>query len=94
MFWWFFVARNVNVSEAPLTTWINSGPGSSSMNCHFQELGPCFVNSDGVAYNNPYSFSNVSDMLFIDQPTQVGNSYLVPIPGYLDRTSGDNPVIS
>lgn len=71
----------------------------------FQELGPCGVDSDGNAYNNPYSWSNASNMvnsksinhyniasppsnqqpqLFIDQPTTVGLSYSIPIPGYQD----------
>ena len=87
IFWWFFEARNGDPSSAPLTTWINGGPGSSSMIGLFQELGPCFVNSDGVAYNNPYSFSNVSNMLFIDQPVTTGLSYSQPVPGYIDAAS-------
>jgi carboxypeptidase C (cathepsin A) len=89
IFFWFFEARNDDPSDAPLTVWINGGPGSSSMIGLFQENGPCGVDIDGNLYNNPYSWSNVSNMIFIDQPTQTGFSYSIPIPGYTDPTSGN-----
>lgn len=89
LFFWFFEARNEDPSKAPLTLWINGGPGSSSMIGLFQELGPCTVDSDGNVQNNPYSWSNASNMIFIDQPTQTGFSYSVPVPGYTDPNTGN-----
>jgi len=88
IFWWFFEARNVDPTTAPLTIWINGGPGSSSMIGLFQELGPCGVDYDGNVYNNPYAWNNISNMIFIDQPTTTGLSYSIPVPGYEDASSG------
>ncbi|CAD0112869.1 unnamed protein product, partial [Aureobasidium uvarum] len=87
-FFWFFEARNQNPKDAPLTVWINGGPGSSSMIGLFQELGPCRVDSNGTVVNNPHSWSESSNMIFIDQPAQVGFSYSIPVPGYTDPNSG------
>lgn len=54
----------------------------------FEELGPCFVTSDSKdTYLNPWSWNNEVNMLFLDQPNQVGFSYDVPTNGTFTAAS-------
>lgn len=77
-FFWFVEARQ-SPEVAPLTIWLNGGPGTSSMFGLFNEIGPCEVVQmlDGTYGTQARSFGwdRVSNLLFIDQPNQVGFSY-------------------
>jgi carboxypeptidase C (cathepsin A) len=74
-FFWFFEARK-DPLNAPLSIWMNGGPGSSSLLGLFDENGPCMVNADSNSTRlNPWSWNNEVNMLYIDQPVQVGLSY-------------------
>lgn len=47
-----------------------------------EETGPCSVGPDSkTTYLNPWSWNNEVNMLYIDQPTQVGFSYDIPTNG-------------
>ena len=83
-FFWFFEART-NPATSPLTIYINGGPGSSSMVGLFQEAGPCevFEVAKGQLGTRArdWGWDRSSNLLFIDQPNQVGFSFDVPTNG-------------
>ncbi|PYH98993.1 alpha/beta-hydrolase [Aspergillus ellipticus CBS 707.79] len=87
-FFWFFESRN-NPVNAPLSIWMNGGPGASSMIGLLQENGPCVVNPDSNSTElNPWSWNNYVNMLYIDQPSHSGFSYDVATNGTLDQLTG------
>ena len=53
------------------------------------ELGPCNVTANLTTQINPYSWSNVTNLLFLSQPLGTGFSYSTEAPGSLNNITGD-----
>ncbi|THH27354.1 hypothetical protein EUX98_g6827 [Antrodiella citrinella] len=89
VWFWFFAARE-NPDTAPLTIWLNGGPGSSSMIGLFQENGPCRINNDTETVSlNPNSWNSISNVLYIDQPIGTGFSHGTTTVGTSEAAASD-----
>jgi cathepsin A (carboxypeptidase C) len=75
-FYWFFNSRSKNQSKDPLILWVQGGPGCSSEVAALTEMGPCNLNVKGTdTIVNPYSWNSKANIMFVDQPVNVGYSY-------------------
>lgn len=88
-FFWYFEARN-DPLNAPVAIYLSGGPGVSSSFAALGENGPCYANRNSNSTRlNPWSFNNYVNMLYIDQPNQVGFSYDTIINGTYDVIEGN-----
>ncbi|KAI9770437.1 MAG: hypothetical protein M1840_003323 [Geoglossum simile] len=93
-FFWFIEARE-SPKTAPLTLWFNGGPASSSMIGMFQENGPCEVvelakGRFGTKARD-WGLDRSTNIVYIDQPNQVGFSYDRPTNASIDLLDSDSP---
>ncbi|KAH8833386.1 Alpha/Beta hydrolase protein [Flagelloscypha sp. PMI_526] len=70
----FFESRT-QPESSPVVLWMNGGPGSSSAHGYMYEAGPCNIVSPNKTAYNPYSWTEVANVIFLDQPAGVGYSY-------------------
>jgi carboxypeptidase C (cathepsin A) len=54
--------------------WLTGGPGCSSEVAVFYENGPFSINHDLSLKNNSYSWNDVANVLYVDQPVGTGFS--------------------
>jgi cathepsin A (carboxypeptidase C) len=82
LFYWLFKSRT-NPKEDPLVFWLTGGPGCASEVALFSENGPFTIDRETLKLKiNEYSWSNNSNIIFIDQPrgtgfSQANGSYVV-----------------
>jgi len=56
--------------------WLSGGPGCSSSTGLLFELGPCSISDEGTnTMHNSHSWNAHANMIFLDQPINVGYSY-------------------
>lgn len=73
MFYWLFRSRK-DPQNDPLVLWLTGGPGCSSELAVFYENGPFTINDDLTLNKNDYSWNEISNLLFVDQPLGTGFS--------------------
>ncbi|XP_056844797.1 serine carboxypeptidase-like 10 isoform X4 [Raphanus sativus] len=92
---YYFIQSEKNPKEDPLLIWLNGGPGCSSLGGLLFENGPLAFKFE--VYNGnlaslistSYSWTQVANIIFLDQPVGSGFSYSrTP----LDKTSDTNEV--
>jgi carboxypeptidase D len=78
LFFWFFPSTAEQTPE-DVTIWLNGGPGCSSLSGFLTENGPFTWEAGTLApVQNPYSWTNLTNMLWVEQPVGVGYSQGTP----------------
>ncbi|PQM33512.1 serine carboxypeptidase-like 20 [Prunus yedoensis var. nudiflora] len=78
---YYFIESERKPSEDPVVLWLNGGPGCSSFDGFVYEHGPFNFEAAKTKgslpqlHLNPYSWSKVSNILYLDSPAGVGFSY-------------------
>ncbi|XP_022762376.1 serine carboxypeptidase-like 18 [Durio zibethinus] len=85
---YYFIESERNPRDDPLLLWLTGGPGCSAFSGLVYEIGPLtfnYNNSRGTKPTfklNPYSWTKVANIIFLDQPVGTGFSYATKAEGY------------
>lgn len=83
LFFWFFPTTNPAPTDE-IVIWLNGGPGCSSLSGLLTENGPFTWESGTLApVLNPYTWVNLTNMLWVEQPVGVG--YTQGLPNIVDE---------
>ena len=91
---YWLVTAEKSPESAPTVLWLNGGPGCSSLDGFFYEMGPFVINSDNTLSERPIRWNTLANMIYLESPVGVGFSYSsASPPNYAcsdDRTAQEN----
>jgi hypothetical protein len=78
LFFWFVPSTNPAAHDE-IVIWLNGGPGCSSLDGFFKENGPVtWMSGTFLPVRNQYSWTNLSNVVWIDQPVGTGFTQGIP----------------
>eukprot|EP01118_Nematostelium_gracile_P019530 TRINITY_DN907_c0_g1_i1.p1 TRINITY_DN907_c0_g1~~TRINITY_DN907_c0_g1_i1.p1 ORF type:complete len:479 (-),score=152.38 TRINITY_DN907_c0_g1_i1:35-1450(-) len=75
LFYWYVKTTSSN-PNAPLVFWYQGGPGCSGLGGLFTEHGPFVPTTSGGLEDNPLSWHQWANMVYLESPAGVGFSYV------------------
>ncbi|CAH1405379.1 unnamed protein product [Nezara viridula] len=81
IFFWY-IQSEIDPKNAPVVLWLQGGPGSSSLFGLFCENGPITPDKNGRMQISKYAWSNLFNVIYIDNPVGTGFSFTEDEQGY------------
>ncbi|KAK3264814.1 hypothetical protein CYMTET_26469 [Cymbomonas tetramitiformis] len=72
---YMLVEAQSDPAQKPLIWWFNGGPGASSLAGAFGENGPLLLTEQNTLLENPYSWTSIANVLFVEFAPGVGYSF-------------------
>ncbi|KAK3412243.1 hypothetical protein EUGRSUZ_I01033, partial [Eucalyptus grandis] len=85
---YYFIESERSPKDDPLLLWLTGGPGCSALSGLLFEIGPLqfdYSNSSGIRpilKLNPYSWTKIANIIFLDAPVGTGFSYATTWTAY------------
>ncbi|KAF8016814.1 hypothetical protein BT93_H2124 [Corymbia citriodora subsp. variegata] len=85
---YYFMESERSPKDDPLLLWLTGGPGCSALSGLLFEIGPLqfdYSNSSGITPMfklNPYSWTKIANIIFLDAPVGTGFSYATTWAAY------------
>lgn len=94
---YYFVQSQRSPTRDPVVLWFTGGPGCSTLCAFFYSSGPLAFNAANYSgglptlHLNPFTWTQVLNMIYVDSPAGAGFSYATTSEGY---TTGDKKTAS